>query len=75
MYKDIAKKRDVQMKIYNIKQNKNIISFENEPFLSVNFDTALSAPLFNRYFLNGMIRVNHEMLKVFFYFTVVKEEK
>ena len=44
MYNDIAKKRDVQEKIYNIKQNKNIISFVNELSLSVNFDTVLSVP-------------------------------
>ena len=44
----------------------------NFPF--VNIDTVLTVPLFNRKFSNGMMIVNHEMLKVPFS-TVVKDKK
>ena len=73
MYKDIAKNRDVQKKFITLNKIKtSLVLGMNFPF--VNIDTVLTVPLFNRKFSNGMMIVNHEMLKVPFS-TVVKDKK
>ena len=73
MYKDIAKKETSKRKFTTLNKIKtSLVLGMNFPF--VNIDTVLTVPLFNRKFSNGMMIVNHEMLKVPFS-TVVKDKK